>query len=65
MNVEKLKNWKFWLGAVLVVIFLFAALVLDLQGGFFRNVFAALGYTTAGALAGIVVYYVFLEDKIW
>lgn len=65
MNVEKLKNWKSWLGAALVVIFLFAALVLDLQGGFFRNVLAAVGYITAGALAGMVSYYVFLEDKLW
>jgi hypothetical protein len=63
MNLQNLKNWKTYVGLTIAALFLVAAFVLHVKGGFVNNFLAAVGYVTSGAVLGLGVYYIFLEEK--
>ena len=63
MNLKNLKNYKFWIGAGLSILFLCLGVVLDISGGFIREFIAIVSYLISGSLAGIGAYYVFIETE--
>jgi hypothetical protein len=64
MNKANLTNYKSYLSAALVVVLLLAGFVMDLRGGFFGELISPVLYIAGGGIAGMLLYYIFLEKEV-
>ena len=65
MNKANLTNYKSYLSAALVVVLLLTGLVLDLRGGFFGELISPFLYVAGGGVAGLLAYYIFLDNTTY
>jgi hypothetical protein len=65
MNKANLTNYKSYLSAALCVLLLVAGFVLDLRNGFFGELISPFLYVAGGGVAGLLAYYIFLDDTTY
>ena len=64
MNKANLTNYKSYLSAALCIVLLLVGFGTDLHGGFVR-ILSPFLYIAGGFVAGLLGYYIFLDDTTY